>query len=163
MSREGQDGPTPVVHYGEGDLPPAVRQTRDALIEAAKTGDLESLRPLIEKTDPPTVVSNLDGGDPIEVMRSESGDEEGREVLAILLDVLDAGWVKVDEGTPRERIVWPYFARYPLDALTPAQTVEMFRVMTAGDFEGMKTEGGYTFFRVEIGADGKWLAYVSGE
>lgn len=156
-------GPPPEVHYGIEDLPAPVRATREALIAAARTGETEKLRPLIEKTDPPTAVSSLDGGDPIEVLRSEAGDEEGREVLAILMDVLDAGWVRVDAGTPRERYVWPYFARYPFDALTPPQMVELFRVMTAGDFEGMRAEGAYTFFRVEIGADGKWLAYMSGE
>lgn len=156
-------GPPPEVRYGTADLPEPVRATREALIAAARTGETETLRPLIEKTDPPTAVSSLDGGDPIEVLRSEAGDEEGREVLAILMDVLDAGWVRVDAGTPRERYVWPYFARYPFDALTPPQMVELFRVMTAGDFEGMKAEGAYTFFRVEIGADGKWLAFMSGE
>lgn len=156
-------GPKPEVHYGLDLLPPAVRATREALIAAAKTGELDSLRPLIEKTDPPPSFSDLDGSDPLDILRAESGDEDGREVLAILLDILDAGWVKVDEGTPRERYVWPYFARYPMEDLDGRQLVELFRIMTAGDFEGMKAAGSYVFFRAEIAPDGRWLAYVSGE
>lgn len=157
------DFPVPVVHYGTDGLPPAVEATREALIAAAKTGDMEALRPLLTKSDPPTIVSNLDDGDPIEVLKAESGDEDGREVLAILLDLLDAGWVEVDEGAKSDRFVFPYFARYPLAALDPRQTVELFRIMTAGDLEGMRGEGVYTFFRVEIGKDGTLLAFVSGE
>jgi hypothetical protein len=156
-------GDLPVVGYGVEALPPAVRETREAIIAAARTGELETLLPLIGRTDPPPAFSSLDGSDPLDILRAESGDEEGREVLAILLDILDAGWVRVDEGTPRERYVWPYFARYPVDALDPPQMVELFRIMTAGDFEGMRAAGAYVFFRTEIAADGRWLLYMSGE
>lgn len=156
-------GPVPEVRYGVDALPPPVRATREAVIAAARTGDPEQLRALIERATPPTRVSSLDGGDPVEVLRAESGDEEGREVLAILLDVLDAGWVRVDAGTADERYVWPYFARYPLEALTPPQMVELFRILTAGDFEGMRAAGAYGFFRVEIAADGRWAAFLAGE
>ncbi len=54
---------------------------------------------------------------------------EGREILAILIEVLEAGYVHVDVGTPDEMYVWPYFARYPVNALTPRQIVELFKLV----------------------------------
>ena len=35
--------------------------------------------------------------------------------------------------------VWPYFFAVPLDRLTPRQRVELFKIVTAGDYEDMKT------------------------
>lgn len=157
-------GPPPPVHYGLDGLPKPVVDTRAALVEAARSGDVDKLRPLIEKASPrPTLSTVDDGSDPIDVLRAEAGDEAGREILAIMLDILDAGWVVVDEGKPTQRYVWPYFARTAPDALTPPQMVELFRIVTAGDFEGMRGVGVYNFYRVEIGADGRWIAFMAGE
>ena len=55
-----------------------------------------------------------------------------------------------DAGEPEELYVWPYFFAVPLDGLTPRQRVEMFRIVTAGDYEEMKSYGTYIFYRVGI-------------
>jgi hypothetical protein len=156
------DGPPPVVRTGEADLPPAVRRTRTAIMAAARTGDPEALRPLLEAGDPPTQVSPIEGGDPVEILRAQAGDPDGLEILAILLDVLDASWVRLDAGTTDERFVWPAFAALPPESLTPAQTVELFRILTAYDFEESRAAT-YVFFRVEIAPDGRWISFQSGE
>lgn len=155
--------PPPDVHYGDAGLPEAVARLKAEIALAAKTGDPEALRPILSRMVPPTTLSEIDGGDPIDILKAQAGDVEGREILAILLDVLDAGWVTVDAGTPDERYVWPYFAEMHPDDLTPAQMVELFRIITAGDFEEMRSAGTYVFFRVEIDADGRWRAFMSGE
>ncbi|HEX2255516.1 MAG TPA: hypothetical protein VHG92_02230 [Afifellaceae bacterium] len=144
-------------------LPEPVRETWQALVAAARTGDIERLRPVIEDQPEPPMVAFDDVGDPIAYLRSLSGDAEGREVLAILLEVLEAGFLHVDQGTPQEMYLWPYFARYPVEELTARQMVELFTLLTAGDYQDMLSYGAYIFFRVGIAPDGRWLFFVAGD
>lgn len=144
-------------------LPAPVQDMRNKLIEAARSGDIESLRPLMEAQAEPPSVSFGDPGDPIEYLKELSADADGREILAILLEVLQSGFVDVAAGTADEIYVWPYFAQYPPDALTPRQMVELFTLLTAADYEDMKSYGSYTFFRVGIAPDGRWLFFVAGD
>lgn len=157
-------GPPPVVEYDVSKLPAPVRRLREQIMEATLTGDIEKLRPIFQANGELPVLGFVDSGtDPIEFLKSQSGDEGGREILAILLEVLEAGYVHVDVGTPQEMYVWPYFARYPLDKLDGKQLVELFKLLTAGDYEDMKTYGGYLFYRVGITPNGVWRYFVSGE
>ena len=140
------------------------RRKREMIIEACKSGDLEKLRPLLDTGEDGTQLS-LGGidGDPIAFLRDLSGDKEGQEILAILEEVLSAGYVHMDAGTPNEMYVWPYFFAVPLDKLTPPQRVELFKIVTAGDYEDMKTYGTYIFYRVGITPDGRWSFFVAGD
>ena len=157
------DETLPVVEYDFSKLPAPVRRIREQIIEAAATGDPEKLRPIIEANgEPPQFSLNDTGDDPIAFLKSESGDEGGREILAILLDVLDAGYVHVDVGTPDEMYVWPYFAEYPIDKLSPRQLVELFKLVYAGDYEDMKEAGGYNFYQVGIAPNGVWESFMAG-
>ncbi|WP_237154654.1 hypothetical protein [Oryzibacter oryziterrae] len=153
----------PDVHYDLSALPPKVADMRGRIVAAAMAGDMQAMRQVIGLSNPPPAFSALDDGDPIDILKAGSGDGEGLETLAILLDVLDAGWVVKDPGTSRERYIWPYFSEFPPDSLTKHQLVEVYRVLTAGDFEDMKAVGAYEFYRVEIAADGRWLLFMSGE
>ena len=144
-------------------LPEPVRRTWQGLVDVARSGDIERLRPIIEaQTQPPTFAfAQVD--EPIEYLKSLSGDPAGREVLAILLEILETGFVHVDTGTENEMYLWPYFARYPVSRLTPQETVEMFTILTAGDYQDMVSYGAYIFFRVGIGVDGTWHFFVAGD
>ncbi|HMN84428.1 MAG TPA: hypothetical protein PKA74_00330 [Bauldia sp.] len=157
------DEPVPVVEYDPAKLPTPVRRLRDQIIEAAETGDIEKLRPIIDANEEPPDFSFNEAGDPIEYLKSLSGDPEGREILAILIEILEAGYVHVDVGTPNEAYVWPYFARYPVDKLSPRQLVELFRIVFAGDYEDMKTFGTYLSFRTAITPDGQWAYFLVGD
>ena len=64
---------------------------------------------------------------------------------------------------PNELYVWPYFFAVPLDRLTPPQRVELFKIVTAGDYEEMKTYGTYIFYRVGITPEGRWSFFVAGD
>jgi hypothetical protein len=122
------------------------------------------LRPLIGSGDDATQLSLADvEGDSIDFLRSLSGDTEGQEILAILEEVLTSGYVHLDAGTPQELYAWPYFFAMPLEKLTPPQRVELFKIVTAGDYEDMKSFGTYTFYRVAIAPDGHWIFFVAGE
>lgn len=153
----------PDVHYDLSTLPPPVAAMREKIIAAARSGDDAQMRAVIGLSKPAPVFSSTGDGDPIETLKAASGDGAGLEVRAILLDVLDAGWVVKDEGTPQVRYIWPYFAEFPPNALTRQQLVEVYRVLTAGDFEEMRAVGSYEFYRLEIGADGRWLMFMAGE
>ncbi len=101
--------------------------------------------------------------DVIDFLKSLSGDEDGREVLAIITDLLDTGYVHLNVGQQNEVYVWPYFYAMPLDKLTPPQIVELFQIVTAGDFEDMKKAGGYIFYSIGIGPDGSWRFFTAGQ
>ncbi|WP_420410028.1 hypothetical protein [Hoeflea sp.] len=145
-------------------LPEPVARMRELIVEAATTGDPENLRALLGRGPSATRLSfgEIDS-DPIDYLRSISGDGEGLEILAILIDLLNAGFVRIDAGGPEESYIWPYFAAVPLESLTPPQRVELLRLVTAGDLEDMKTYGSYNFFRVGIAADGTWRFFLAGD
>ncbi|GAB4519030.1 MAG: hypothetical protein Tsb0019_19410 [Roseibium sp.] len=166
LPRTGATAPSgapPQVLYNTAVLPRPVARMHSQLKEAAVNGDLNRLRMVLESNEMPPTLSFGEIGDPIDFIKESSGDGEGFEILAILADILDAGFIHVDAGTPQEMFVWPYFARYPLDGLTPDQKVEMFRIVTAGDFSEMRDFGAWTFYRVGIGPDGTLHYFVAGD
>ena len=142
-------------------LPEPVRRMRELIAEAAASGDIERLRPLT--TGPRQTIINGEISDPIDAMRSYSGDPEGLEILAILLDILSTGTARMDAGTEEEVYVWPYFAGRPLASLTPPERVELLRIVTAGDLMGMEESGNYNFYRLAITPDGEWKSFTGGD
>ena len=68
-----------------------------------------------------------------------------------------------EKGTPEEAYVWPYFTEKPLASLTPPEKVDLFRLLTAGDFAEMEEGGNYNFYRVGITPDGQWKFFVAGD
>ncbi|MGE0501362.1 MAG: hypothetical protein AB7O76_10470 [Rhizobiaceae bacterium] len=156
--------PIPDVLYDVAAVPAPARRMRELIIEAARAGDLEGLRPLIGTGADITQLSFTEiEGDPIEHLRQSSGDIEGQEILAILQEVMEAGFVHLDPGTPEELYVWPYFVGLPLEKLDPRQRVELFKIVTAGDYEQMLTYGAYNFYRVGITPEGRWVFFVAGD
>ncbi|WP_321499114.1 hypothetical protein [Breoghania sp.] len=155
--------PLPQIHYGADGLPKPVARIRAQILDAALSGDLEALRPVLESNEMPPTLALTDIEDPIDYLKQASGDKAGREILALLSEILEAGWVHVDEGTPQEMYIWPYFARYPLNSLSPSQEVELYRILTANDVEEMRDFGAYIFYRVGIGPDGTWHYFVAGD
>ncbi len=158
------NAPVPPVEYDLTKLPAPVRDLHDKLVAAAKAGLIEAVRPLLKTGEDATQLS-LAGvdNDPIAFLKSLSGDEGGQEILAILLEVLEAGYVHLDAGKPEELYVWPYFFAVPLDKLTDMQRVELFKLVTSGDYEDMKSFGAYIFYRVGISPDGQWRFFLAGE
>lgn len=82
---------------------------------------------------------------------------------AILLEILQAGYVHLNAGEPSELYVWRYFFALPLDALDARQRVELFTLVTAGDYRDMQTYGAYIFYRAAITPQGRWLFFVAGD
>ena len=158
------NAPLPEVSYDLSKLPPAVREMHDKIIEACKTGDVEKLRPLIGSGSEQTQLSLTEiNGDPIKFLHDLSGDTDGQEILAILEMLLETGYVHINVGKPDEAYVWPYFYAMPLSRLTASQRVELFKIITAGDYEDMKTYDAYVFYRVGITPQGRWAFFVAGD
>lgn len=158
-----ENGPLPEIVYNLDKLPEPVRRMHDLLVEAAKSGEIEQLRPLLGTGDTVQLSFGEVDGDPIDFLRGLSGDPDGQELLAILEEVLSAGFVHLEAGTPNEIYVWPYFFGIPLDKLDSRQKVELFKIVTAGDLEDMKQFGTYIFYRVGITPEGRWAFFVAGE
>lgn len=153
----------PRISYDVTLLPKAVQKKRQALIDAARTGNVGALRAIFDANGyvPTLIYDELE--DPIQHLKDTSGDGEGQEILAILLEVLQAGYAHVQPDTDEEIFVWPYFAHIRLDTLSPEQRVELFTLVTAGDYEDMKAFGAYNFFRVGISPDGVWQYFLAGD
>lgn len=158
-----RDGKLPTILRDLSALPDAVRETRERILKSARSGDLESLRANIGTGESATSLSiGETDGDPIDFLKEQSGDEEGFEILGILVDVLEAGYVHLNDTPDEEMYVWPYFFAVPLDQLTKEQKVELYRVLTAGDVEESREMGSYVFYRVGIKPDGRWDFFLSG-
>lgn len=158
------DAPLPEVQYDLTKLPEPVQRMRQMLVDVAVSGDIEKMRALVG-TGPRAPLLSLaeDTPDPVVFLKSQSGDEHGREILAIMEEVLNAGYVHLDAGTPQELYVWPYFFGMPLDKLNPRQNVELFKIITGGEYEEMSQIGSYVFYRLGITPTGEWVFFVTGE
>ncbi len=158
------DAPPPQIEYDVEKLPEPVRRMRNLLIEACKSGDIEKLRPLVGTGDRAAQLSLSETpDDPVAFLKAASGDGEGREVMAIMEEVLDAGYVHLNAGTPEDIYVWPYFFGLALDKLDPRQRVELYKIITAGDYDEMVTFNTYIFYRLGITPAGEWAFFVTGE
>ncbi len=145
------------------DLPEPVARTRKLLMDIARAGDIEGLAAVIEDNGRTPLFSFGGDEDPIAFWREVSGDGEGREVLAILLELLETPPALMREGSAEAFYAWPYFEALHLEDLSPAQQVELFTLVTAGDYRDMLDFGGYIFYRVHISPDGTWEAFVAGD
>lgn len=155
--QEAPAEPAAEVIYDIEKAPEPVRRMRKLIMDAAVTGDISKLRPLLNPgPDQTQVPLQTPDQDPIAALKAASGDEDGIEILAILLDILSTGFVELDKGTPEATYVWPYFAGKSITLLTPQEKVELLRIVTAGDVTEMQEFGNYNFFRVGITPDGRW-------
>ncbi|MGJ8569893.1 MAG: hypothetical protein ACSHXI_04225 [Hoeflea sp.] len=158
------EGMTVEIITDPAQLPESALRMRELILQAAATGDADKLRPLLGTGPNATqLAQGQTDADPVEYLRSISGDSEGQEILAILIDLLNTGFVRIDEGKPSETYVWPYFVALPLESLTAPQRVELLRLVTAGDVEDMKAFGAYNFYRIGISPDGDWRFFMAGD
>jgi hypothetical protein len=158
--------PPPQVHYGTKGLPQPVLDMREVLLAAIESGDIEDLRHAYDLGDLKPDLGATPKTDPVQHWKRISGDGQGREVLAALSLILDAGYVVLPLGPDLENnriYVWPYFAEWPLDKLTAGQEVELLRLVPPSAARAMKSKGKYNHWRLAIGADGTWHALRKGD
>ena len=156
-------GPPAEVLTDISKIPEPVRRMRELIVEAAASGDVERLRSILGKGETATQIGDGSEEDPVAAIKALSGDPDGLEILAIMLDLLSTGFVRLEPGTPDEMYVWPYFVARPLDQLSPPEKVDLLRLMTAGDFANMQEFGSYNFYRIGISPDGQWKFLAGGD
>jgi hypothetical protein len=99
---------------------------REAILSAVKTGKIDELLHAYAMNELKPDLGVQPMPDPIAHWRQISGDGEGREILAALAEILEAGYVALPLGRDLENnrvYIWPYFAEVPLARLTAAQEV----------------------------------------
>lgn len=151
-----------------GRLPRPVAEMVDAILAAVHSGSIEDLRTAIEWNEmspvfapPEAQATNAD--DPVELLKKASTDGGGAQILAILADVLSVRPARQPLGRDFENntvYVWPYLAERPLDALTPAEKVDLYRIVPVQEIEAMRAAGRWTWYRLVIGADGTWHSFM---
>ena len=151
--------PPPAVRYGTDGLPQPVIEMREAIGAAIRSGRVEDLRTAIELNEMKPVFGDGSASDPIVWLKQNSADGEGRELLAAVAGILDAGYVVLPLGRDAENnkvFVWPHFAETGVTALTPEREVELLRLVPQQAAKAMRETGAYDHWRIGIGADGVW-------
>ena len=72
-------------------LPPLVASTRERILEAARSGDLQKLVTVMKSNETLPTFSPNDEKDPIAYWKANYPDSDGIEVLAILIEILENG------------------------------------------------------------------------
>ncbi|MGE0701075.1 MAG: hypothetical protein AB7O57_18415 [Hyphomicrobiaceae bacterium] len=140
-------------------LPEPVADMREAILEAVRSGTLESLRTAIELNELRPVIGDGSGVDPIAALAAASADGSGRDVLEALGRILDGGWTAVPQGQDIENnriFVWPRFAETGVVGLAPDAEAELARMLPADELARTRATGRYAYWRLGIGADGTW-------
>lgn len=158
-------------------LPLPVAEMREAILAAARSGDIEELRlPMQWNELPPEIDAPAVGetvpqqpgataaaappgsADPIAQLRRASADGLGHEVLGALAAILETEPAVVPHGRDVENsklYVWPEIAIRPLSAAS-AQDRALVEQISPADAEPSLKAGKYLGWRIVIGADGTW-------
>jgi hypothetical protein len=159
-------GPVIVAQPASARLPPPVAEMRDAIVAAVHSGRIDDLKTAVEWNELKPLIADSPVDGPIAYWKKISGDGEGREILAILGEILDAGHVTIPLGKDIENnkmYIWPAFAEMPLDKLTPEQEVRLYRLLKPAEVTAMREKGMWTWYRLAIDADGTWHSFKKSE
>jgi hypothetical protein len=136
---------------------------RNAILAAVHAGSIDELKIAIEWNEMPPEFGDAPTSDPIGYWKKTSSDGAGREILAVLANILSMEPARLPIGRDAENnavYVWPYLAELPLDKLTPAQEVDLYRLMPVADAKAVREDKKWRWWRLSIGADGTWLTFM---
>jgi hypothetical protein len=143
-------------------LPAPVEEMRQAILAAAHSGRIEDLAVPLDWNEMKPDLAVTAVADPIAHFRKLSGDGEGREILAILANILEMPPAELPLGKDLENniiYVWPYLAEKRLDQLTPPEEVDLLRLVSPAEAKAMREKKRWTWWRLTIGADGTWHSF----
>lgn len=154
--------PAPVTRPAADALPMPVQEMRDAILAAVRSGRIEDLKSAIDWNELPPAFAKEKTDDPVSFLKRQSADGEGREMLAVIASLFDAGHAVLPVGRDVENsklFVWPRFAEMPLDKLSPADEVQLYRLVPPAAVKAMRENKRWTWYRLAIGADGTWHSF----
>lgn len=149
----------PKVLYDFNALPDPVKRMLEQIVVAAESGEIETMRPVLDSNELKPMITAAYVEDPIEFWKKASADGAGRDVLAAMLNVIASGFVRVGQGQD-EMYVWPYFAEIDLATLTPSQEVDLYRIVPSSLAVPMKKAGKYSYYRLGISPNGVWHYFI---
>jgi hypothetical protein len=137
---------------------------RELILDAVASGDIEDLRPAIERNETLPIFATGAGrprtfADAVEFLKRRSFDGEGRETLAIVAAILDEPYVKITRG-PVVTYEWPAFAS---QAAAPSSEKEQLARWRCTRFAALAASGESAppVERIGIGADGTWHYFTA--
>ena len=145
--------------YDFNALPDPVKRMLEQIAVAAESGEIENMRPVLESNELRPMVTTAYVEDPIAFWKKSSAGGTGRDVLAAMLNAMASGYVRVGQGQD-EIYVWPYFAETDLTKLTPAQEVELYRIVPPALALPMQKAGKYSYYRLGISPSGVWQYFL---
>lgn len=143
-------------------LPQHVADLRNAILAAARSGNIAELKEAFDMSVTSPDLGVAGGEDPIKALKTKSADGEGREILAILVDLLSMSPAAQPFGSDIENntvYVWPYLATRPLDKLTPPEEVDLYRLVSPAKATEMREKKRWMWWCLAIAADGNWLLF----
>src|SRR4029079_2708737 len=149
-----------------GPLPEPVEEMRQAILAASHSGNIEDLRVPLDWNELKPATAAPAGEDAIAHWKKTSGDGNGREILAVLADILPMRAAELPFGQDLENniiYVWPYLAEVDLGKLTPPQEVDLIRLVGPAEAKAMREKKKWTWWRLTIGADGTWHSFKKAE
>ena len=156
-----QGGSRMAVQRDASALPAPVQDMRVSILRAASSGNLEEMRYVLERNEiMPVLSAGEKVNEPLKHWRALSGDGEGLEIMAALIEILTSGYV-VEQQPDTQMYVWPHFAVRGVSDLTPGERVELYRLVSPEAGARMAEEG-YDHYRLGIGADGTWHFFYKG-
>lgn len=144
-------------------LPRPVAEMLDAIQSAIASGEIDDLRTAIEWNELPPAFGPDQTDEPIKFLKQASADESGRQMLAIMADLLSVGPARQPLGRDPENtdvFIWPYLAERPVDELSPPEQVDLYRIVPADVVGTIRQKKRWTWYRLVIGADGTWHAFM---
>jgi hypothetical protein len=136
------------------EIPDGVVDTRQAILDAARTRDWEGLRTLI----PESGFTFTFGGERDPIRYWKQADRQGTPVLDILARVLDL------PGTEYlDTYIWPAAAEDIPSEWTDQDLAQVREIHTEEEIQGFLENDLYYGWRVIIDYDGDWLAFVAGD
>ena len=130
------------IRYGTDGLPRPVLDLREALQAAVEAGRIEELAQTYAETHIAPDIGAAEGADPAAHWKRLSGDGQGREVLAALSLILEAGYAEIRaRGRHREQQALRV-ALFRRDAVGQAHAASGGRAVAPGAGErGARNEG----------------------
>lgn len=142
-------------------LPAPVLEMREALLAAARSGSADDFKSAMDISPAKPDLGGDANQDILQILRAGSSGTDGHEALAALSEVLDVPPAILPLGRDLENnlvYVWPYLSTKPLDTLTAAEDIDLYRLVTPSKAAEMREKKRWLWWQIEIAADGRLLS-----
>ena len=143
-------------------LPVLIADMRDLILSAVRSANIDDLKAAIDESATKPDLGVDAGADPIVALKKASADGTGLETLAALGDILENQPATLPLGKDLENnliYVWPYLAERPIETLTPAEQIDLYRLVPAAKVAEMREKKRWLWWRLAISADGSWIMF----